>query len=219
MAIRISQLAVEVISTIESNPVADVIQVAVEVATVSSVQLITQAIVDQVALEVAVYVPEPSPPPPPKPTPTGHGPIPVAGMSVQMSVGECTDVYVDPLPAMVTIDCLGKNVAVTGGSKTEVQVSSMCSGSAEYRMGVPDAGTLVIGGFWKIGHPAHQAILQADKDRKPRLVLVTFSDATTWRCLAIVTQRSWSAAVDDVINATYTFKLTGQALELPPVTP
>ena len=72
---------------------------------------------------------------------------------------------------MVTIDCIGKNVAVTGGSKTEVQVSSMCSGSAEYRMGVPDAGTLAIGGFWKIEAIVDQAAIEFASVTTPKAVV------------------------------------------------
>jgi hypothetical protein len=52
MAIRVSQLAVEVISTVVSNPAAQVAQVAVEFAYLPTIPP-TKAVVDQAAIEFA----------------------------------------------------------------------------------------------------------------------------------------------------------------------
>ncbi len=213
MAIRVSQLAVEVISTIESNPVADVIQAAVEVATVRPVQTLTYAIVDQAAVEVALNIGAAPPPPPP---PAGVEPVLSQGTHIRMSIDECIDVLASPLPPFVLLDCLSKTVSVTGGTSAETRVTTMCSTASEYRIGKTDHGSLSVEGFWKIGNAIHDAIKVAAADRKRRLLHVTFSDGSQWRCLAMVSQRSWSAAVDGIVGANYTFKLTGPAVEINP---
>jgi hypothetical protein len=137
----------------------------------------------------------------------------VQGMSVDISTSECTDVNITPLPDMASLNCLTKNVSVTGGSSSEIDITTLCSTSKEFRLGLSDAGTMSIGGFWKIDDPAHIALREADEDHLPRLIVVTFSDGSSWKCLALVSQRNWSAAVDGVVEATYSLRLTGQPVE------
>jgi hypothetical protein len=212
MAIRVSQLAVEVLSTVVSNPAASVSQVAAEIASVRPAP--TYAIVDQAAVEIALNMGQEPPPPP---TPVGPDPLLAQGTSVQMSIDECTDVMA-PFPPMVLMDCTTKSITVTGGMSAEIRTSTMCSVASEYRIGKTDHGTLTVEGFWKIGNTAHDAVAVAAKDRKRRLLLVTFRDGSKWRCVAMVSQRTWNAAVDGVVGSTCTFKLTGPAIEvLPPV--
>jgi hypothetical protein len=236
MAIRVSQIAVEVLSTVVSNPAAVVSQVGVEVATLGIIvppptyaivdqaavefasvrPVTTYAIVDQAAVEIALIMGQ-EPPPPPPPTTIGPDPLLAQGTSVQMSIDECTDVMA-PFPPMVLMDCTTKSVTVTGGVSAEIRTSTMCSVASEFRIGKTDNGTLTVEGFWKIGDSAHDAVAVASRDRKRRLLLVTFRDGSKWRCVAMVSQRTWNAAVDGVVGSTCTFKLTGPAVEvLPPV--
>jgi hypothetical protein len=144
----------------------------------------------------------------------------VQGTSIQISTSECTDVNVDPLPVMATLDCIAREITVTGGTATENDVTTLCSTAKEFRMGLSDAGTMSVTGHWKIGNAAHEAIREASEDKLRRLIIVTFEDLSTWKCLAFVSQRSWAAAVDGIVTATYSFRLTGEPVEAPaPVVP
>lgn len=137
----------------------------------------------------------------------------VQGMTLQISEAECEELNPSPLPTMATLDCVARDVTVTGGSKTETDVTTLCSTAKEFRLGLRDSGTMSISGHWKQGHAAHVVIRQADSDNLKRLLVATFSDGSVWKSLAFVSQRSWGASVDGVVSATYNFRLTGDVNE------
>lgn len=137
----------------------------------------------------------------------------VQGLTLQISVGEVDEVNPSPIPEMVSLDCTSREISVTGGTATENDVTTFCSTAKEFRMGLRDSGTMSINGHWKQGEPAHTVIRTADADKLKRLIQVTFEDGSVWKALAFVSQRSWSAAVDGIVSASYNFRLTGETNE------
>lgn len=141
----------------------------------------------------------------------------VQGMSIRISQGEITDLSVmagSPAPEYATLDCIGREITVNGGSATEIDVTTICSTAKEFRLGLPDSGTMSVTGHWVQDHAAHIVIKQAASDKLARGIEVEFSDGSIFRALAYVQQRSWSAAVDGVVTATYNFRLTGSTAEI-----
>jgi len=138
----------------------------------------------------------------------------VQGTSIKISVTTTAELAPSPLPTFATLDCISREIQYQGGTATENDITTICSTAKEFRLGLEDSGTMSISGHWKQGHPAHSVIRTAATDKQPRLIVVEFEDGSTFSALALVSQRSWSAAVDGVVSATYNFRLTGATLEV-----
>ncbi|OUL98551.1 phage tail tube protein [Variovorax sp. JS1663] len=141
----------------------------------------------------------------------------VQGLSIRISNNEVTELSQSPSPASAVLDCIGREIQYQGGTATENDVTTFCSTAKEFRLGLEDSGTMTVTGHWKQGNAAHNVIRTAAADKKTRLVEVDFEDGSIFRTLALVAQRSWSAAVDGVVTATYNFRLTGATEEVDPV--
>lgn len=141
----------------------------------------------------------------------------VQGLSISISNNEVTELAPSPEPAAAVLDCIGREIQYQGGTATEIDVTTFCSTAKEFRLGLEDSGTMSVTGHWKQGNAAHDVIRTAAADKLTRLVTVTFEDGSVFKCLAFVAQRSWTAAVDGVVTASYSFRLTGATLEIDPV--
>jgi hypothetical protein len=144
----------------------------------------------------------------------------VQGMHIDISNDEVTELTPSPplaYPAdFARLDCIAREIQYQGGTATENDVTTICSNAKEFRLGLEDSGTMSVTGHWVQGHPAHEVIKEASADKLTRLIKVTFGDGSTFSALALVSQRSWSAAVDGVVSATFNFRLTGDTLETLP---
>ncbi len=138
----------------------------------------------------------------------------VQGMSISISDGEVTELTPSPEPTWHVLDCVAREITYTGGTATENDVTTICSTAKEFRLGLQDSGTMSVTGHWKPGNDAHEEIKAAAADKLRRLIEVEFEDGSIFRALAYVSQRSWSAAVDGVVTATFNFRLTGATSEV-----
>ena len=136
----------------------------------------------------------------------------VQGTSLKISTDEATSTDDSGLD-FETLDCTAREMQWQGGQATENDVTTICSTAKEFRLGLTDAGTMNVDGHWLSSDEAQKVIKQADRDKKPRLIKVTFEDGSVFGSLAIVSQRSWSAPVDGVVSGTFNFRLTGEPLE------
>lgn len=137
----------------------------------------------------------------------------VQGTAIRISDGEVTELAPSPEPTFFTLDCITREITYTGGTATENDVTTICSTAKEFRLGLQDSGSLSVTGHWKPGNDAHEEIKVAAEDKLRRLIEVEFEDGSTFRALAYVSQRSWTAAVDGVVTATFNFRLTGPTME------
>lgn len=140
----------------------------------------------------------------------------VQGTAIRIFDGEVTELTPSPEPTFHTLDCVSREINYTGGTATENDVTTICSTAKEFRLGLQDSGTMSVTGHWKPGNDAHEEIKAAAADKKTRLIEVEFEDGSTFRALAFVSQRSWSAAVDGVVSGTFNFRLTGPTSESVP---
>lgn len=140
----------------------------------------------------------------------------VQGSTFKISEEEVTELTPSPTPDMATIDCIGRELQVQGGTKTENDTTTFCSTAKEFRLGLKDAGSMTLNGHWVQGHAAHNAIRDAENDSLTRLVEITFPNGSIWRSLALVSQRSFSGVVDGVWTGSFVFRLTGSTQEVDP---
>lgn len=138
----------------------------------------------------------------------------VQGSTIKISDGAVTELTPSPEPTFFVLDCIGREITVTGGTSTEIDTTTFCSTAKEFKLGLPDAGTMSLSGHWVPGHEAFDEIAVAHSDKLTRLIEVEFEDGSTFRVLAIVQQRSFSMAVDGVVSATFNFRLTGATSEV-----
>lgn len=141
----------------------------------------------------------------------------VQGTEIRISTAEVTELGNSPASSqggMATLDCISREIQYQGGQAPEIDTTTICSNAKEFRLGLEDPGTMSITGHWVQGHPAHAVIRAAAKDKKTRMIEVVFQDGSIFRALALVSQRSWSAAVDGVVSATFNFRLTGEVEEI-----
>jgi len=108
----------------------------------------------------------------------------VQGTSVKISVNTVATLTPSPAPSYAILDCIGREVTFTGGTASEIDVTSLCSTAKEFRLGLQDAGTMSVTGYWKQGHPAHTVIRVAAGDKRTRLIEVRFEDGSIFRALA-----------------------------------
>lgn len=140
----------------------------------------------------------------------------VQGLTLQISVDPVNELNPSPLPQFASLDCVGRELQYQGGTATENDVTTFCSTAKEFRLGLEDSGTMTLTGHWVQGTPGHTVIRTAAADKQPRLIRVTFEDGSVFQALALVSQRSFSAAVDGVVTGTFNFRLTGDTLEIDP---
>jgi hypothetical protein len=140
----------------------------------------------------------------------------VQGTAIRISTS--TVAVLTGSPTFASLDCISRDINYQSGSSTEIDVTSICSTSREFRLGLPDAGTLSISGYWKQGTAGHTEFREAYNDKNTRLFEIEFEDGSTFRALGFVQQRSFTAAVDGVVNASYTVRLTGDTNENDPST-
>lgn len=138
----------------------------------------------------------------------------VQGSSIKISSGEVTELTPSPEPTFFSLDCISREITYSGGTASENDVTTICSTAKEFRLGLQDSGTMSVTGHWKPGNDAHEEIKAAAADKLSRLIEVLFEDGSSFRALAYVSQRSWAAAVDGVVSATFNFRLTGATSEL-----
>lgn len=141
----------------------------------------------------------------------------VQGTAIRISTAAVDNLDASPAaPSFATLDCISREIQYQGGQAPEIDVTTICSTAKEFRLGLEDPGTMSVTGHWKQGHPAHNVIRTAAKDKQTRVIEVIFEDGSIFRALALVSQRSWSASVDGVVSATYNFRLTGAVEEVDP---
>lgn len=140
----------------------------------------------------------------------------VQGTSIKISTSSVSELSPSPEPTFATLDCISREIQYQGGTATENDVTTICSTAKEFRLGLEDSGNLTVSGHWKQGNAAHDAIRAAASDKLTRLIIVIFDDGSIFKCLAFAAQRSWAAAVDGVVTANYSFRLTGPTLEVDP---
>lgn len=138
----------------------------------------------------------------------------VQGLTLQVSTTAEDSVDPSPLPALASLDCVGREINYQGGQATEIDVTTFCSTAKEFRLGLEDAGNFTISGHWVQGNAAIAVLRAAAADKLARLFIVTFENGDQFRATGYVSQRSFTASVDSVVTGSWTIRLSGPTLEI-----
>ncbi|HCR1107415.1 TPA: hypothetical protein OMU21_004994 [Klebsiella aerogenes] len=121
----------------------------------------------------------------------------------------------DTTPAAVAtaeflkLECAIKEVSFTGGQKTDIDVTTLCSTEQENVNGLPSPSEISLSGNFYRGEA--QDVLRAAYDNdKTYGFKVVFPSGNGFSFLAEVRQHTWSAATNGVVAATFSLRLKGK---------
>jgi len=108
-----------------------------------------------------------------------------------------------------------KSLAGPGGSAADIDVTDLSSTGKEFKVGLMDEGEVSFDIHYIPGEATHASLRSARAARTLKSFQIVFTDtpATTWTFSAYVKGFQTSAAVDQVVTATVTLRVTGSITE------
>lgn len=121
------------------------------------------------------------------------------------------------LPGTDVFDEVGEIKSGDGpnGSASVIDVSHLSSTRREKRMGLADEGQLGVTFNRIFGDDGQASMQTARADRELRNIKITYSDGSTDSFTAYVLEFSTSFAVDDVLQGSATFEISGAVTNVP----
>jgi hypothetical protein len=106
--------------------------------------------------------------------------------------------------------CATKEVTYTGGQKSDIDVTSLCSTEQEQTNGLAAPAEMALTRNWVGDEEARQALQQAYDNDELRALKVIFPSGNGYYALVEVRQSSWSAGTSAVVSATYSLRVRGK---------
>ena len=106
--------------------------------------------------------------------------------------------------------CATKEISYTGGQKSDIDVTSLCSTEQEMVNGLAAPAELTLSRNWAAEDPILEILEDAYNSDERHAVKVIFPSGNGYTFLAEVRQNSWSAATAGVVTASYTLRLKGK---------
>lgn len=140
------------------------------------------------------------------------------GIKVRISNAPATEA--NPLDAIyIEASCATKEISFTGGQKTDIDTTVLCSEEQEMENGLPAPAEMTISRNWAGAEDAQDALDTANENNGKRAIQVIFPSGHGYSYLAEVRQSSWSAATNSVVGASYTLRIKGKPVRIRPVAP
>ncbi|MBD1229130.1 phage tail tube protein [Xenorhabdus griffiniae] len=115
------------------------------------------------------------------------------------------------------IDCTTKEISYTGGQKSDIEVTTLCSTEQEMTNGLAAPGEITLSGNWSANEVGQNTLRHAYDTDELHAFKVEFPTGNGYAFLAEVRQNSWSVATSGVVTASFTLRLKGKPLPLKPV--
>lgn len=117
----------------------------------------------------------------------------------------------NPLSAVwVSMSCLMTEFSYTGGSKSDVDVTTLCSTEKENTNGLADPGEASLTGNWVKDDDAIKALHTAYIDDSLHAFRVVLPDGTGYAFLGEVRQENFTISTDAVMTGGFTVRMKGQ---------
>lgn len=131
------------------------------------------------------------------------------GTKLSITDGPATEV--DPIGATwLEGQCATREISYTGGQKSDIDVTTLCSTEQEMTNGLAAPGELSLTRNWAADDPVLDELETAYENDELRAFKVTFPSGNGYSFLAEVRQNSWSVATAGVVSASYTLRLKGK---------
>lgn len=137
------------------------------------------------------------------------------GMTIGVSSAPVTvdEFNASTFPDAITFleaQCATKEVTYTGGQKSDIDVTTLCSTEQEQTNGLAAPAEMALTRNWVGDEEARQALQTAYDNDELRVLKVVFASGNGYYALIEVRQSSWSAATSGVVGATYSLRVRGK---------
>ncbi len=143
-------------------------------------------------------------------------------MSSKYEKTQGTKISISKLPAteanpasaeFLPLACAAKEIGYTGGQKSDIDVTTLCSTEQEMTNGLASPGEVTISGNWSPDE-GQEALRAAYDNDTIHAFKVEFPSGNGYAFLAEVRQNSWSAATSGLVTASFTLRMKGKPVPL-----
>lgn len=110
--------------------------------------------------------------------------------------------------------CSTKEISFTGGQKSDIDVTSLCSTEQEMVNGLAAPAEVSLSRNWAADDEVLEILESAYENDTIHAFKVTFPSGHGYAFLAEVRQNSWTIATAGVVSASYTLRLKGKPVRL-----
>ncbi|ATA23535.1 phage tail protein [Brenneria goodwinii] len=135
------------------------------------------------------------------------------GTQISVSASAATEAN----PAGATwqgINCSTKEISYTGGQKSDIDVTTLCSEEQEMTNGLAAPAEVTISGNWSKDEEGQETLRTAYDTDALHAVKVVFPSGNGYAFLAEVRQNSWSVSTAGVVTASFTLRLKGKPVPI-----
>lgn len=140
------------------------------------------------------------------------------GTKISISDGPATEANPDGA-VWIDAQCATKEINYTGGQKSDIDVTTLCSTEQEQTNGLASPAEVSLSRNWAGAEEAQEALQTAYENDEIRAIKVTFPSGNGFAMLCEVRQSSWSAATSGVVSASYTLRVKGKSERIRPEAP
>ncbi|MCS5452497.1 phage tail tube protein [Enterobacter huaxiensis] len=106
--------------------------------------------------------------------------------------------------------CATNEISFTGGQKSDIDVTALCSQEQEVTNGLAAPAEVTLARNWTRDDGMLEELETAYDDNEVRAFKVIFPSGNGFQFLAEIRQSSWSVAVAGKVSASYTLRLRGR---------
>ncbi|WP_426817927.1 phage tail tube protein [Winslowiella sp. 2C04] len=114
-----------------------------------------------------------------------------------------------------SIKCSTKEISYTGGQKSDIETTTLCSTEQEMTNGLAAPGEMTISGNWAVDEGQDTLRTAYDSDAQHAFQVI-FPSGNGYAFLAEVRQNSWGAGTAGVVTASFTLRVKGKPVPIVP---
>lgn len=135
------------------------------------------------------------------------------GMSFSVTAAAVTEA--NPTSAQwLDAACASKEITYTGGQKSDIDVTTLCSTEQEQTNGLAAPAEMSITRNWVGDEAAQQSLQTAYENDELRALRILFPSGNGFYILVEVRQSSWTAGTSAVVSATYSLRVKGKPVPI-----
>ncbi|WP_392552923.1 hypothetical protein RHO14_03400 [Orbus wheelerorum] len=108
------------------------------------------------------------------------------------------------------LGCLLTEVSYTGGAKSDIEVTTLCSTEKEQTNGLPDPGEITLSGNWVPNDDALNVLRDAYTNDTAHAFRLVLQDKRGYAFVGEVRQESFTVSTDAVLTGEFTIRMKGR---------
>ncbi|MGC8423247.1 phage tail protein [Chimaeribacter arupi] len=115
-----------------------------------------------------------------------------------------------------SINCSTKELSFTGGQKSDIETTTLCSTEQEMTNGLAAPAEVTLSGNWSADEVGQETLRSAYDSDAQHAFQVIFPSGNGYAFLAEVRQNSWSISTAGVVTASFTLRVKGKPVPIVP---